>query len=437
MQTGHDVFGADHPSPRASAGTEKRENAKSSNPPCCPHKNFSAEPSPTTNHHAPSSSQTKQDAPARAREIMDPQGLLIRQGWRGTGHSLDTSNRGIVKPLLISHKLDTLGLGKKRAAHTTDDQWWMRAFDESLRNIGTGKGAETTLSSIRAKGVKSGGLYGFFVKGEGLTGTIGVVGAEGAGKRKREDGGDADAKKRKKVEVKEDETVQTPLGPLTPSQTSILRSFIKRTEKSVRKLVKANEKKGVYGPYPSSSSSSSSSSGTCTPAATTPAEQSTSTARKAAKKARKQAAKLAFEELKKERIVDAVVQGEKIPNVKRWKTREDVVRNWDVVEQTVHLVMSSSPNDDKTATSTPPSTNTTTTSSTPSTKPPRKEKQKKSSRSEPEQGEAEISDLAVAAKLAKLSKEEREAYIVRARAKGVPLEVYVRRRIEKKTLEKR
>ncbi|PVH93766.1 hypothetical protein DM02DRAFT_480664, partial [Periconia macrospinosa] len=148
---------------------------------------------------------------------MDAQTLLLRQGWRGTGHSLDTTNRGIVKPLLISHKLDTLGLGKKRAAHTTDDQWWMRAFDESLKNIGTGKGAETTLSSVRAKGVRSGGLYGFFVKGEGLSGTIGTVSVgEGdggaAGKRKR-DGGEVNGEvdgggKRKKVSKKE-ETIQT------------------------------------------------------------------------------------------------------------------------------------------------------------------------------------------------------------------------------------
>jgi nucleolar protein TMA23 len=70
---------------------------------------------------------------------MDARAYLQRQGWRGSGHSLDKHDRGIKKPLLISHKQDTMGLGKKKAAHTTDDQWWMRAFDESLKNIGTGQ----------------------------------------------------------------------------------------------------------------------------------------------------------------------------------------------------------------------------------------------------------------------------------------------------------
>jgi nucleolar protein TMA23 len=69
---------------------------------------------------------------------MDARAYLQRQGWRGSGHSLDKHDRGIKKPLLISHKQDTMGLGTKKAAHKTDDQWWMRAFDESLKNIGTG-----------------------------------------------------------------------------------------------------------------------------------------------------------------------------------------------------------------------------------------------------------------------------------------------------------
>jgi hypothetical protein len=102
---------------------------------------------------------------------MNAEGLLRKQGWRGAGFSLDQSDRGIKKPLLISHKQDQLGLGKKKASHTTDDQWWMRAFDESLQNLGTGQ--KTTLSQIQEKGINRGGLYGFFVKGEGLQGSIG------------------------------------------------------------------------------------------------------------------------------------------------------------------------------------------------------------------------------------------------------------------------
>ena len=70
---------------------------------------------------------------------MNAEAYLRKQGWQGSGHSLDQTGRGIKKPLLIAHKNDQLGLGKKKAAHTTDDQWWLRAFDQSLQSIGTGK----------------------------------------------------------------------------------------------------------------------------------------------------------------------------------------------------------------------------------------------------------------------------------------------------------
>ncbi|KAF1966655.1 hypothetical protein BU23DRAFT_560067 [Bimuria novae-zelandiae CBS 107.79] len=101
---------------------------------------------------------------------MNAERLLKKQGWRGSGHSLDTTGRGIKKPLLISHKQDQNGLGHKKSAWKTDDQWWMRAFDESLQNLGTGQ--TSTLAQVQEKGINHGGLYGFFVKGEGLTGTI-------------------------------------------------------------------------------------------------------------------------------------------------------------------------------------------------------------------------------------------------------------------------
>ncbi|KAF2268383.1 hypothetical protein CC78DRAFT_489158 [Lojkania enalia] len=101
---------------------------------------------------------------------MDVNAYLKSQGWRGAGHSLDHHGRGIKKPLLITHKRDQLGLGSKKAAYKTDDQWWMRAFDESLKSIGTGQ--ESALSQVRKQGINRGGLYGFFVQGEGLAGTI-------------------------------------------------------------------------------------------------------------------------------------------------------------------------------------------------------------------------------------------------------------------------
>jgi nucleolar protein TMA23 len=80
------------------------------------------------------------------RTTMNAEAYLRKQGWQGSGHSLDGEGRGIKKPLLIAHKQDQLGLGKKKAAYTTDDQWWMRAFDDSLKNIGSGQEVYTSSS---------------------------------------------------------------------------------------------------------------------------------------------------------------------------------------------------------------------------------------------------------------------------------------------------
>jgi nucleolar protein TMA23 len=67
---------------------------------------------------------------------MDAAEHLKRYGWRGIGHSLDLQGKGLKRPLLYSHKTDQRGLGNKI---TVSDQWWMKAFDESLKNFGTGK----------------------------------------------------------------------------------------------------------------------------------------------------------------------------------------------------------------------------------------------------------------------------------------------------------
>ncbi|KAJ9648239.1 hypothetical protein H2199_001092 [Coniosporium tulheliwenetii] len=85
---------------------------------------------------------------------MDAAAHLKRHGWRGHGHSLDRHDRGIKKPLLISQKADLFGVGKKK-------------------QLGTGK--QTALDQIQQNGVARGGLYGFFVRGEGLSGTISEV----------------------------------------------------------------------------------------------------------------------------------------------------------------------------------------------------------------------------------------------------------------------
>ena len=101
---------------------------------------------------------------------MDAKAYLRNHGWRGDGHSLDHTNRGIKKPLLVSKKVDVLGVGLNKHS-TVSDQWWLRAFDQGLKSLGTGE--VTALEQVQKHGVKRGELYGRFVKGEKIPGSIG------------------------------------------------------------------------------------------------------------------------------------------------------------------------------------------------------------------------------------------------------------------------
>ncbi len=164
---------------------------------------------------------------------MDTSAYLHRHGWLGTGHALHPTGRGLHKPLLVSHKQNVLGVGKKKHdSHA--DQWWARAFDSSLKGLnvskedgdGAGKevGGEGVVEvTVRAQGgaldmvrrgggkwVGKGGLYGCFVRGEGLRGTLregeGVV--VGVGEdlrigRKRKDRDDDEERKERKRRRKE------------------------------------------------------------------------------------------------------------------------------------------------------------------------------------------------------------------------------------------
>ncbi|TKA76840.1 hypothetical protein B0A55_04638 [Friedmanniomyces simplex] len=102
---------------------------------------------------------------------MDVKSYLRKQGWLGDGHSLDHSGKGIKKPLLVSKKVDVLGVGLNKHA-AVSDQWWLRAYDQGLKDFGTGK--ENLLGQVQKHGINRGGLYGRFVKGEAVPGTIGT-----------------------------------------------------------------------------------------------------------------------------------------------------------------------------------------------------------------------------------------------------------------------
>ena len=100
---------------------------------------------------------------------MDASAYLLNHGWRGHGHSLDHTDRGIKKPLLVSKKVDVLGVGLHKHK-AVSDQWWLRAFDQGLKSLGTG--AETALSQVQKHGVHRGGLYANFVQGGQIEGSI-------------------------------------------------------------------------------------------------------------------------------------------------------------------------------------------------------------------------------------------------------------------------
>ena len=116
---------------------------------------------------------------------MDTTAYLTRQGWLGIGHSLHPGGRGIKKPLLVSKKPNVLGLGK-RQHNSHAEQWWARAFDSSLKNLAVDQDRATGAHHVTVGGSgamemvqKSGGnwvgkaaLYGHFVRGEGLSGTL-------------------------------------------------------------------------------------------------------------------------------------------------------------------------------------------------------------------------------------------------------------------------
>ena len=117
---------------------------------------------------------------------MDAAAYLTNQGWRGHGHALHHSGRGITKPVHISQKANVLGVGKKQHdAHA--DQWWARAFDDTLKGLNTLKNDATEktervsvgsgvqrlqiLGIGEPKSIGQGGLYSNFVRGQGLSGT--------------------------------------------------------------------------------------------------------------------------------------------------------------------------------------------------------------------------------------------------------------------------
>lgn len=147
---------------------------------------------------------------------MDSKEYLISYGWK-EGEALKTG--GLKKPILVKHKKDKKGLG---CAPGQDDSeaWWERLFDGHLKNLNVSNDSvnggiqfeqKKVVASAASK--SSSPLYRWFVRGEGLKGTIGktvvseqrqVVSAdagERSRKRKRR-GSDASVEKESKRDQK-------------------------------------------------------------------------------------------------------------------------------------------------------------------------------------------------------------------------------------------
>jgi nucleolar protein TMA23 len=117
-----------------------------------------------------------------AKKSINASQHLTSLGWAGPGHSLDshTSKRGLSRPLLVTHKQNTRGLGSRSAKERQADQWWLNAFDAALRQANTTEGktngvsndGPSALERVRDYGVGKGGLYGWFKKGEVIGSTF-------------------------------------------------------------------------------------------------------------------------------------------------------------------------------------------------------------------------------------------------------------------------
>lgn len=147
---------------------------------------------------------------------MDAQAYLLRHGWSGPGNPLNPNKRpgphgglGLTRPILAARKHNTHGLGRTTTADPKN-MWWLRGFEDVLKGVGDdGAGEERRGDGVPRTGL-TGELYRFFVRGQGLKGTIGESAVEDKkegkkeGKRKRDDKEDGDEEKQKKKLRKEE-----------------------------------------------------------------------------------------------------------------------------------------------------------------------------------------------------------------------------------------
>ncbi|KAJ5936571.1 hypothetical protein N7466_003021 [Penicillium verhagenii] len=138
---------------------------------------------------------------------MDAEAYLKRHGWSGPGNPLNKNARpgphgglGLTRPILVARKQNNHGVGKKVTKDSATNQWWLRGFEDALKSVGEEK-TETSASTSNALTSE---LYRFFVRGEGLAGTLhddkSSKSKSSKSKRKRDDEDEGDRKAAKKQE---------------------------------------------------------------------------------------------------------------------------------------------------------------------------------------------------------------------------------------------
>ncbi|CAI5032244.1 CGH_1_HP_G0103200.mRNA.1.CDS.1 [Saccharomyces cerevisiae] len=110
---------------------------------------------------------------------MDSKEYLISYGWK-EGEAFREG--GLKRPILVKHKRDKKGLGNAPGGND-GEAWWERLFDGHLKNLDVS--TDSNNGSIKftqneavatAVSKSSSPLYRWFVKGEGLKGTISNLG---------------------------------------------------------------------------------------------------------------------------------------------------------------------------------------------------------------------------------------------------------------------
>lgn len=123
---------------------------------------------------------------------MNAHAYLLRYGWSGPGNPLNSKRTsthggglGLTKPILISRKPNTLGVGTK-TTHDHTNQWWLRGFEAALKGVGDNgsttedPAATSNTTNDRDRRDTKHELYRYFVSGGILAGTLEVKEATGA-----------------------------------------------------------------------------------------------------------------------------------------------------------------------------------------------------------------------------------------------------------------